>query len=66
MGLLKRLDAEGELLSYQLDSDPLAKRGTAQAADLGDNSDPLSAARGALWGAMLGSFMWAVILWVLL
>ena len=33
---------------------------------LDDDRDPLSAARGMSLGVVLGSIMWAVILWVLL
>jgi hypothetical protein len=35
-------------------------------AELVDDSDPLSAARGAVLGVALGSIVWAVILWALL
>ena len=66
MGLLRRLDAEDELLSYEWHSEPPAKSETAQTADLDDDSDPLSAARSALWGVILGGIMWAAILWALL
>lgn len=37
-----------------------------QFADLSDDSDPLSAARGAIEGVALGGMIWAVILRLLL
>lgn len=65
MGLQKRLDAEGDLLTYELHKEQTVTRETPQVVDLYDYSDPLRAARGAFMAVLLGSILWAVILWVL-
>ena len=66
MGLQKRLEAEGDLLSYNLRKEPTATRKTPQAVDLHEDSDPLRTARGVFMGVIVGSILWATILWVVL
>ena len=66
MSLLERTPTQDELLSGGTPSEAPAVGEWAKAANLDDDSDPLSAARGAMWGVVLGGIIWAVILWVLL
>lgn len=66
MGLQAHLDAEGDLLSDDLYKEQIATGKTPQAVDLYDDRDPLRAARGMFIGVILGSVLWAAILWVLL
>jgi hypothetical protein len=65
MGQLKRLAAEEELFSSEWGRIAPAKDERYKATDLDDNGDPLSAARGVVLGMLLGSSMWAAILWSL-
>jgi len=66
MGQLQRLEAEDEILFREWLGQVSAKPDPAQPFDLADDGDPLSAARGAVWGVILGSIMWSAILWGLL
>ncbi len=66
MGLVERTPTQDELLSHDTQSETPAEGEWAKAAHLNDDSDPLSATRGAMWGVFLGGIVWAVILWVLL
>ncbi len=65
MGLLKNLTTQEELLFHERQSEAPVEGGWAKTADLGDDSDPLSGARGAVWGVILGSIVWAAFLWTL-
>ena len=66
MGLLKSLATQDELLSYERQGEAPVEGEWAKTAHLDDDSDPLSGARGVMWGVVLGSLIWAVILWALL
>ncbi len=66
MGLLKSLATRDELLSYERQGEAPVEGEWAKTAHLDDDSDPLSAARGAVLGVALGSIIWTVILWALL
>ena len=66
MGLLNRLATRDELFPHETQSEMPVESEWAKTTHLDDNSDPLSAARGAVWGMFLGGIIWAVILWVLL
>lgn len=66
MGQVQRLDAEDEVLFREWLGQVSAKPDPAQSLDLDDDGDPLRAVRGAVWGVILGSFLWAAIIWGLL
>ncbi len=66
MGLLERTPTQDELLSHETQSEAPAVGKWAKAAQLDDDSDPLSAARGVAVGVLLGGIIWAAILWALL
>jgi hypothetical protein len=65
MGLLNRSATQEELLSHETQSEAPADSEWVKTAHLDDDSDPLSAARGVVWGVLLGGIIWVVILWVL-
>ena len=66
MSLIERTPTQDELLSHETQSEAPTEDDWAKTAHLDDDSDPLSAPRGVMWGVLLGSIVWAVILWVLL
>jgi len=66
MSLVERTPTQDELLSHETQSEAPAEDDWAVTAHLDDDSDPLSAPRGVMWGVLVGSIVWAVILWVLL
>lgn len=66
MGQLHRLASEDGLLASEWGDEAPPKDNKLKTADSEDNGDPLSAARGAAWGVMLGSILSAVILWLLM
>ncbi len=66
MGLVERTPTQVELLSHETQSEMPVESEWAKTAHLDDASDPLSAARGAVWGVLLGGIIWAVVLWVVL
>ncbi len=65
MGLLERTPTQDELLSHETQSEAPAVGEWAKPAQLDDDSDPLSAARGVAVGVLLGGIIWGVILWAL-
>ena len=66
MNLVERTPTQDELLSHETQSEMPVESEWAKTAHLDDDSDPLSAARGVVFGVFLGGIIWAVILWVLL
>ena len=66
MGLVERTPTQDELLPHETQSEMPVESEWEKTVDLDDDSDPLSAARGAVWGVFFGGILWAVILWVLL
>ncbi len=66
MGPVERTLTQDELLSHDTRSEAPAAGEWVKAAHPDDARDPLSAARGVVVGVLLGSIIWAVILWVLL
>ena len=65
MGLVERTPTQDELLSGGTPSEAPAVGEWAKPAQLDDDSDPLSAARGVAVGVLLGGIIWGVILWAL-
>ena len=66
MGLQIGLEAEGYLLPHDLRKGQSATGQIPQSIDLQDDSDPMRAARGTVIAVVLGSILWAAILWALL
>ncbi len=52
MGLLNRSATQEELLSHETQSEELADSEWVKTVHLDDDSDPLSAARGVVWGVL--------------
>ena len=66
MGLLKRLPLQDEPHFDETRHVKPAEGKWDKSVDLDDDSDPLSAARGAVLGVFLGGIIWAVLLWAIL
>ncbi len=66
MSLVEQTPTQDELLSHEAQNEAPAEGEWAKTAHLDDDSDPLSAARGVVFGVLLGGIIWAVILWALL
>ena len=63
MGILKRPATNGELRSREAPGEMPEKGEAAERAILPNREDRLAAARGVVIGTILGSIVWAVILW---
>ena len=66
MGLLKRPATHDDMLVYEGRSNAPDDGPSTKVAATDDGGDPLSAARGAILGVVMGGIIWAVVLWVLL
>jgi hypothetical protein len=66
MGLLDSPATQEKLLCYERQYSLPLESDWTRTAYLADDGDPLSAARGIILAAALGSSAWALILWALL
>jgi hypothetical protein len=66
MGLLQSPATQDELLYYERQYEAPSKGEWARTANPVDDGSPLSAARGIVLAAALGSLAWVVIPWVLM
>jgi len=66
MSLVEQTPIQDELLSHEAQNIAPAESEWAKTAHPDNDGDPISAARGVVWGVLLGGVFWAIVLWVLL